>query len=172
VRRSAATLLALTPLAASGLEPRFDHRDQLGPALELVLASDTLSTPGGTSATKVVPGLRLAFAFDPIGEGNELVTGVRLSWPGPDPESEHVRVALDARYRAYFGTEEWKTFLDVGLFAPLVSHVGLGPLVGLGVGYDFGRSGGLYAGATLATAFGDVRTTSFALAAGAQLRFD
>jgi hypothetical protein len=171
VSRAAALLLALAPAAAGALEPRFDHRDQLGPSVELLAVSDTVSVPGGTSHTTLAPGLRIAFGMDVAGEGNELVLAARLAWPRPDPARERVRVALDLRYRAYFGLDEWKTFLDVGLFAPLSSRLGAGPLVGLGFAYDFGRTAGLYAAASLGTAFGSARTASIAVGAGAQLRF-
>jgi len=172
VRPVAALLLALVPAAAGALEPRFDHRDQHGPSFELLLASDTVSVPGRTSHTTFAPALRVAYGVDVAGEGNELVIGARLAWPRPDPGRARVRAALDVRYRAYFGADEWKTFLDVGLYAPLSSRLGAGPLVGLGVAYDFGRAGGLFAGASLGTAFGSARTASIAIGAGAQLRFD
>jgi hypothetical protein len=168
----AALLVAAAPAASRALEPRFDHRDQLGPSLELLLATDVVAVPGRTSRTTIAPALRLAFGLDPTGEGNELALGARLSLPRPDPARERVRVALDLRYRAYFGTEEWKTYLDAGLFFPLSSRLGAGPLVGMGLSYDLGRGGGLYAGASLATAFGSARTVALAAGAGAQLRFD
>lgn len=172
MRRGGALLLALAPLGAQALEPRFDHRDQLGPAVEVLLASDTVAEPRRTSRTTVGPALRLAFGFDPTGDGNDLIVGARLAWPRPDAERVRVRAALDARYRAYFLTEAWKTFLEVGLFLPVSSRLGAGPMVGLGVAYDFGRSGGVWAGASLATAFGSARFASAAVALGAQMRFE
>jgi len=167
---AAAAALAL-PAGAGALEPRYDHRDQQGALVEVLFGDDTVSRPGGASKSIVGPSLRLAWSFDPAGEGNELVLGVRAAWPRPDPDKEHLRLALDVRYRAYFGTEELKTFLDIGVSAPLASRLAAGPLIGLGLQYDPARSAGLFVGAVLATGFGEARTTTLALTGGAQLRF-
>ncbi len=171
MRRVTALAVACLPLASAALEPRFDHRDQWGPAVEVLLASDTLSPEGGASSSKVTPALRLSWGFDPVGEGNEVQVGARLSWPEPDPEEQHVRAAVDVRYRAYFGTEEWKTFLDFGILASAVSRLTVGPLLGLGVQYDLSRSGGFFAAACLGTGFGEARLASLSVSAGGQYRF-
>ena len=171
MRRAAALLALAVPLAGAALEPRYDHRDQVGLSLEAGLASDTLAVGGGTSSTRTAPALRLAFGWDPTGEGNELQAGVRLSWPEPDPAERHVRAAVDVRYRAYFGTDAWKTFLDFGLLASVASRLAAGPLLGLGVQLDLSRAGGLYAGAALGTGLGQGRLASLSIAAGTQFRF-
>lgn len=50
-----------------------------------------------------------------------------------DPERERVLIGTDARYRAFFGTEELKTFFDVGAWVPMRSRLAEGPLVALGL---------------------------------------
>jgi len=157
---------------AWGLEPRFDHRDQAGPSLEVGIASDTVNAHGEPGATDAVMSLRLAWSFDLAGEGNELITGLRYAGFGGHTGGERIRWAADARYRAFFGTEQWKTFIDFGLWGSLSTRIAGGPLVGLGVGYDWSRSGGVYVAATLATALGQAREASLGLALGFQLRFD
>ncbi len=162
----------LLPLGAGALEPRFDHRDLHGPLLELLGAYDS-STGAGRAHGSWRPTLRAGWGFDVAGEGSELVAGAEValrSWD--DPARERVLLAASARYRMYFGTEELKTFFELGLFAPLRSRLALGPLVGLGAAYDFSRASGVFVGGQFASAFGDGRIVSFALLAGAQLRFE
>lgn len=175
LRRLATALLALAASAAAGgaaaLEPRFDHRDQQGPTLELQWANDEVAPPGQASGSVAGLALRAGWALDVAGEGNELVVGLRATLPRPDPRRVHLRLALDVRYRAYFGTEELKTFLDAGILAPLASRLAAGPLLGLGVQYDPTRAAGVFLGATVATGFGGARFTSVGVAGGAQLRF-
>ncbi|MFT3915937.1 MAG: hypothetical protein QM704_18080 [Anaeromyxobacteraceae bacterium] len=172
---TAAAGLALAAALAAGrtaaLEPRFDHRDQQGPTLELQWANDVVAPPRRASGSAAGPALRLGWGLDLAGEGNELVVGLRATLPRPDPLRVHLRLALDVRYRAYFGTEELKTFLDAGILAPVASRLAAGPLLGLGVQYDPSRSAGLFLGAMVATGFGEARVTSVGLAGGAQLRF-
>jgi hypothetical protein len=118
------------------------------------------------------PALRVAYGWDVMGEGNELLLGAQGklgSWT--DARREQVLFALDARYRAYFGTEQWKTFFDVGLWAPLRSRLAIGPLVGLGTAYDYDRSGGFYANGSFGTGFGQARIATFTLGFGWQRRW-
>ncbi|HEX9307796.1 MAG TPA: hypothetical protein VF894_09925 [Anaeromyxobacter sp.] len=162
----------LLPAAAGALEPRFDHRDLHGPLVEVLESYDSLAVSGRTHAARR-PALRLGWGFDVAGEGNELVAGAEFalrSWD--DPERQRVLVAANTRYRVYFGTEELKTFFELGLFAPLRSRLAVGPLVGLGLVYDFSRASGVFVGGQFASAFGNGRVVSFALLAGAQLRFE
>jgi hypothetical protein len=83
-----------------------------------------------------------------------------------------VLLELDARYRGYFGSEQLKTFFDVGAWAPLRSRLAIGPLVGIGVAWDYARSGGLYVAASFGTAFGQARIAEGSVSAGWQLRFE
>ena len=93
------------------------------------------------------------------------------SWPD-DPERTRVLASVDARYRGYFGSEQLKTFFDVGLWVPVRSRLAAGPLVGLGAAWDFSRTAGVYASASFSTAFGEARIASLGISAGAQFRFD
>ena len=169
-----AILLAasLAPALALGLEPRFDHRDESGLSLETILAHDTVAITGQPSRSFWRPALRLAYDWDPLGDGNELFLGVQSalsSWS--DPGREKVRLAVDARYRAYFSLDEWKTFFELGLWAPLSSRAAIGPLATLGAAYDFSRAGGLYADVGFATGLGAARIATFSASAGGQIRF-
>jgi hypothetical protein len=172
-RALALAALLAGPGAAAALEPRFDHRDQQGPVLEALVAYDTVSISGEPTRSGYRPALRLAWGADVTGDGDELVaglTGSLRSWS--DPGRTRVLLAADLRYRIYFGTEELKTFFDVGLWAPLRSRLAVGPLAGIGLQYDISRAGGFFASGGFGTAFGQVRVASFLLSAGAQLRFE
>lgn len=161
------------PLASAALEPRYDHRDTHGPFVEGLFAHDTVVRSGEASASSWRPAARVAWGFDVTGEGDELLVGASIALRSlDDPARERVLLGVDARYRGYFGTEGLKTFFDLGVWAPLRSRLAAGPLVGLGVAYDFSRSAGAYLGATFATAFGQARIASLGVAAGAQLRFE
>jgi hypothetical protein len=107
------------------------------------------------------------------GAGDELSAAATVALGSfDDPDRERVLLALDVRYRGYFGLEELKTFFDVGVWAPVRSRLGVGPLVGLGVAYDTSRYTGFYVSGAFATAFGRARIASLSAAAGVQLRFD
>ncbi len=173
IARALALLACLAPAAASALEPRFDHRDEWGLSASFTYARDTVSVPGQPTRSEVRPGLRLAGSFDVSGEGDELIFGVETalrSWD--DPARDRVRLVLDGRYRAYFGTEELKTFFDVGLWGATWTRVSIGPLVGLGVQYDFDRTSGVYVTGSFATGLGQARVASLGVAGGFQLRFE
>ncbi len=162
----------LAPAGADGLEPRFDHRDESGLVVEPLLAHDTVAIPGRPTRSAWRPALRLAYDWDPLGDGNELFLGVQGalgSWH--DPAREQIRLAVDARYRAYFGTEEWKTYFEVGLWAPLSSRFAVGPLASLGAAYDFSRRTGLFGQVGFATGLGAARIATFTISAGGQVRF-
>jgi hypothetical protein len=172
-RRAAALAALALPAAAAALEPRFDHRDTHGPSAELSFAHDTVAKAGSPTASTWRPAARVAWGFDVSGVGDDLVVGVTAALRSfDDPERRRVLLALDARYRGYFGTEELKTFFDLGAWVPLASRLAVGPLAGLGVAYDFSRRAGVYASGTFATAFGQARIASFGAAVGAQVRFD
>lgn len=160
------------PALAGALEARYDHRGLNGVLIEPLLAHDTVAVTGHTTRSAWRPALRLAYGWDLLGEGNELFLGVQSALTGwSDPRREKVRLALDARYRSYFGTEQWKTFFELGLWAPVSSRLAVGPLVGLGVAYDFSRTTGLFADAGFATGLGQARIASFTFSAGASFRF-
>jgi hypothetical protein len=168
-----AVALAALPAAAGGLEPRFDHRDTHGPSLEGFVAHDSVAISGRPTTQAWRNGIRLAWGFDVSGEGDELMVAVH----GPlgsldDPGRERILLGADARYRAFFGTDELKTFVDVGVWVPVVSRLAVGPLVGLGATYDFSRAAGLYVSASFATGIGEARLASIAVGAGVAVRFE
>lgn len=171
--RAAAALVLLAPAFAAPLEPRFDHRDTHGPFAEALAARDTVALSAGGSRSAWRPAVRAGWGLDVGGEGDELLAGATVSLRSfDDPERTRVLAAADLRYRAYFGSEEAKTFFDVGVWAPLASRLAVGPLVGAGFQYDLSRGAGLYAAASFATGFGEARIASFAVVLGAQVRFD
>jgi hypothetical protein len=166
----AAGLLS-APTPSSALEPRFDHRDQQGVLTELGMARDSVVVDGLNRPSNR-PFLRLAWGFDQSGEGDELQLGgtARLgSWS--DPDQVKCLYGLDARYRAYFGTEELKTFVEIGLWTNLASPLTLGALAGIGLAYDPSRAWGMFAAARFAGGFGEARIASLSLGSGVQLRW-
>jgi hypothetical protein len=166
-----AVALRVRPAVTAGLEPRFDHRDQQGLLAELELARDGVVVDGKNSPS-YRPSLRIAWGFDLSGEGDELQLGgtARLgSWS--DPEEVKILYGVDARYRAYFGSEELKTFVEVGVWASLASRMAIGGLAGLGLAYDPSRAWGLYGAARFGGGFGEARVASVSLGAGVQLRW-
>ncbi len=169
--RLAAVLAALAPACGLALEPRYDHRDQQGVMVAPMLAYDIVAVSGRATQSSWRPGLRLAYSRDVLGEGNELFLGIQTAFSWDDPDREKIQLALDARYRSYFGTEQWKTFFELGVWAPLASRISIGPLVTIGVAYDLSRSGGFFVDGGFATAFGQARIASFTMSAGGQFRF-
>jgi hypothetical protein len=172
--RAACLALALAvPAAAAALEPRFDHRDTHGPIAELLVAYDTLARSGAPTTSAWRGAARLGWGFDVSGVGDDLIAGATVALRSlDDPERDHVLLSVDVRYRGYFGTDELKTFFDVGAWVPVRSRLAVGPLAGLGVAWDFTRYTGVYATGTFATAFGQARIASLGVGVGAQVRFD
>jgi len=161
----------LSPRMGAALEPRFDHRDQWGLLAEIDLARDSVVKDGLTNPS-FRTALRLGWSLDVSGEGDELQLGASLRLGGlEDPAGTRILSSVDARYRAYFGLEEFKTFVEVGLWSSLASPLSLGALVGVGVAYDPSRDWGLYVSAQFNGGYGEARVTSVGLNAGAQLRW-
>lgn len=163
--------LGLLPATSRALEPRYDHRDQQGLLAELNLVRDSVVVKGLTEPSSRLA-LRLAWGFDLSGEGDELQVGgsVRLgSWD--DPQRTHVLATVDVRYRAYFGSEELKTFVEVGLWASVKSRAALGGLGGVGLAYDPSRAWGIYLSAQFNGGFGEARITGVSISPGLQLRW-
>jgi hypothetical protein len=159
------------PASPAALEPRYDHRDQQGVLAELGLARDSVVV-GGLTNPSLHPTLRLAWTVDVSGEGDELQLGGGMRLGGwTDPGRVKCLYSVDARYRAYFGTEELKTFVEVGIWANLASRVAGGALAGLGLAYDPSRAWGAYLAARFAGGFGEARITTVNLSSGLQLRW-
>lgn len=170
--RALLAIVAFCPAFATALEPRYDHRDLRGIVVEPLLAYDTVAVSGQPTRSAWRPAIRVAYGWDALGEGNELFLGVQGRLASlDDPERQKVGFALDARYRSYFGTEQWKTFFELGIWAPVSSRLAVGPLVGLGVTYDFSRFTGVFLDGGFATAFGQARIATFSASAGWAYRF-
>lgn len=171
--RALAAIALLVPALGAALEPRFDHRDTHGLFAEAVLAYDTVARSGHASASSWRPAGRVGWGLDVSGEGDEILLGAAVALRSfDDPAGERVLLGVDARYRGYFGTEELKTFFEIGAWAPLRSRLAAGPLVGIGAVYDFSRFAGMYLCGSFATAFGEARIASLSVALGAHLRFE
>jgi hypothetical protein len=168
----AIAVAALLPGESAGLEARTDHRGTFGPAVELVLAHDSVSVSGQPTEGAWRPALRLSFGFDATGDGDEVFLGVQGSPPVDDPDETRIALALDARYRGTFGADAWKTFFEVGLWAPVAPRLAVGPLVGIGLVFDPSRAFGFHLSASFATAYGEARIASFSASFGAQIRFE
>jgi len=168
----AAALGAAAPLGAGALEQRWDHRDQHGPLAEVLILHDTVAEAGRPTESFWRPALRLAYGLDVTGEGGELFLGVQVAPSSSDPVRQGERVAVDARYRGYFGLEEWKTFFEAGLASTVATRFSIGPLLRIGVQYELSRAVGFFAAAGFSTAFGEMRIASAGGSVGAQLRFE
>ncbi|HEU4384444.1 MAG TPA: hypothetical protein VFR85_13235 [Anaeromyxobacteraceae bacterium] len=161
-------LAVALPVAA--LEPRFDHRDQMGLLLEASGSWGAVTVGDASRSQWRYPTLRLAYTFDLSGEGDELSLGGAWSGKGGG-DAPDVEWALDARYRGYFGTDELKTFYEAGLWVPLSPRLAVGPRAGLGACWDFSRSLGVFLSFGFATAFGEFRGASLDAGAGLQARW-
>jgi hypothetical protein len=167
-----AVSLAAVPLAGVALEPRYDHRDQEGVLLAVEGWRESVAVSGQPTVAEFWPRLWVGWGFDVSGEGDEIILGgsVRLGdWS--DPSGLRYLAGVNARYRGYFGTEELKTFFEVGLWSELKNRFVVGPEVGLGMTYDPNRSWGAFFSAHFGTGFGDARIASLGASAGVQLRF-
>jgi hypothetical protein len=143
----------------------------MGVLVEPMVAYDVVAISGRATSSSWRPGVRLAYGWDVLGEGNELFLGAQTAFSWSDPRNDKIRLALDARYRSYFGTEQWKTFFELGLWAPVSSRLAIGPLVTIGVAYDLSRWTGVFVDGGFQTGFGQARIASFTGSAGAHFRF-
>ncbi len=168
-----ASAALVLPMLAGALEPRFDHRDQQGPTAEVFLAKDVLWR-GSTSATSAGRGaVRLAWAFDPTGDGDEVqLGGTVTALDGGPADGDSVRWTLEARYRVLGGTEELKTLFDIGVWGSGDDRFVAGPLVGIGLIYDFTRNIGVLGSGFFGAAVGEGRVISFGGGVGVHYRFE
>jgi len=166
----AALALFAYPGAGRALEPRFDHRDEVG-IVGQVEGTYGAATYGGSSHSGYdFPALSLGISFDVTGEGDELILGGTFS-PLTGSDGAVSTFALDGRYRGFFGADEVKTFFDAGLVLPVAPRVAVGPRLGFGVMYDPSRSAGAFASVGAATALGAFRGFTIGLALGFQWRW-
>lgn len=173
LRLAAVAAAVLLPLGAQGYEPRFDHRDQRGVVAALEVWREAVAVTGQPTFTEVQPRLRLGWGFDLSGEGDELILS-GMARLGDVTEDDRARflTGLDARYRGYFGTEELKTFFEVGLWVELQSELAIGPQAGIGLAYDPNRSWGAFLSLHFGTAFGQARIASLGASVGVQFRYE
>jgi hypothetical protein len=165
-----AALLAV-PAGVRALEPRYDHRDQLGVIAELDATRVTATTQGGLSRSAYdLASLRLAFSFDVGDEGDEIQLGGGWS-PAASGDLALTAWSVDARYRGFFGSEELKTFFDAGLVVAVSPRLAAGPRLGFGVMYDLDRAWGLFVSLGVSTAFGEFRGFGIGLGIGVQFRW-
>jgi hypothetical protein len=168
---AAAAVRAAAPAGGRALEPRYDHRDQLGVVAEVDASRVTATTGGGLSRSAFdLASLRLAFSFDVGDDGNEILVGGSWS-PASSGEVALTAWSVDARYRGFFGTDELKTFFDAGLLVAVSPRVAAGPRVGFGVMYDLDRAWGIFASLGASTAFGEFRGFGIGVGIGVQIRW-
>jgi hypothetical protein len=167
------TVALLAPALAGALEPRFDHRDLQGPIVEALYARDVLWSGSNETAGAQRGAVRVAWGLDPTGDGNELFFGATFTvLQGSQASTDRLKLVFDTRYRACLGTEEFKTILDLGLWASAADRIAVGPLVGIGFMYDFSRNFGLFTSAFLSAGIGQNRVVSFGGGAGFQVRYE
>jgi len=186
-------LLLLAAAPARALEPIEDHRDEWGLTLSFGTSFDTgmnqkpIPCSTGTCNFAYQPGfepmlelgatravtdtgdevtLRLRFV-SPLAGGNTSTivlqeAGDSLRWLGP---------SLLAGYRGYFGYDQVKTFYDADLYVNSFPYWGVGPDIGLGAQYDFGRVAGLFLRLGFGVTFGPTILASFDSSVGVQARF-
>lgn len=173
IHRAGLLAALLLPTAAGALEPRFDHRDQQGPSVEALAVRDFTWSGSATSKSTAREAVRVAWGFDPTGDGDEVLLGATFSpFVGPSVENDRVRLAFDARYRVYVGSEEFKTLFEFGLWGSARDRFLVGPLAGVGLEYDFTRNIGLFSNIFIAAGVGDGRIVSFGGGVGIQYRFE
>lgn len=173
IARVLGAIALIAPVLAGALEPRFDHRDQQGPLVEALYVRDVLWSGSNESASAQRGALRVAWGLDPTGDGNELFFGATFSGlHGSGTATDRMRLVLDTRYRACLGTDEFKTILELGLWASAADRVAVGPLVGMGFMYDFSRNFGLFASGFLSAGIGQNRVVSFGGGLGVQVRYE
>ncbi len=186
--------LALLAFAAraGALEPIEDHRDQWGLTLSLGTSYDTAINEKVSSCASGIncayqpgfePILELGFTRAVTDTGDEVTVRLRLTAPvgsGDDAGGalqksgdslNWIGPSLLGGYRGYFGYESLKTFYDLDLFVNSFPYWGVGPNIGLGAQYDFGRVAGLFLRLGFGVTFGETFIASFDGSLGGQLRF-
>ncbi|MFN0062580.1 MAG: hypothetical protein ACKVPX_08680 [Myxococcaceae bacterium] len=128
--------------AADSRPTRLDHRGAVGGFV--ALGGQYVSILNGGRI--VEDGLRVpvtvGFSVAPFESGHELLLAARGSFLNARPSW-----AVWAGYRIFFGQENWKTFLDLGLVSVVRPLFSIGPRIGFGVLYDFVPEVGVYAAA-------------------------
>jgi len=156
--------LALCVPGAAAADERFDHRGAVG----------LLVGGGGEYLSITVPGAQVSgprFDLDLGGtfaigdDGNELLLLTRAILGGP-----RLQGALILGYRGYFGTDQVKTYFDLGAAGHLMPEISAGPRVGFGVQLELSSLVGLYAGIAAQLALGTLLRFDGELCLGLQVR--
>ncbi len=188
-----AVLVAGICASASALEPIQDHRDQWGLTLDVGTVYDVAvnqRAPTGTAANYAynpgfLPALEVGGTWAATDTGDEITVRVRLVSPVLGGSGDPSRVVLEnsgdslhwlfpsvlGGWRGYFGYEQLKTFFDADVFVNSFPYWGVGPNLGLGLQWDFGRAGGVFARLGFGVTFGETILASFDGELGGQLRF-
>ncbi len=170
---------------AAALEPIQDHRDEWGLMLSLGTVYDTGINQKQTFSYQpgFEPMLELGFSRAVTDTGDEVTVRLRLTSPvsASSVAGEVLQQAGDSLnwlgpaliggYRGYFGYDAFKTFYDADLFINSYPYWGVGPNVGLGAQYDFGRVAGVFLRLGFGVTFGETILASFDGSVGGQLRF-
>lgn len=167
-----AALAVALPRPGEALEPRFDHRDERGLVADVALTRDNVSVGTGLAFPSFAPALRVAYSVDADGVGDELQLGVVSRLFGWRLENEAASLGLDARWRGFFGTEELKTFFELGARGVVYPRLAGGPRAAFGVAYDPNRAYGFFASIGFLGVFGKMTVVSAEIGAGLQLRFE
>jgi hypothetical protein len=178
-------LLVLGATRAGALESIEDHRDQWGLTLSLGTSYDVAVNQKEINpyAPDFEPILELGATRAVTDTGDEVTVRVRLTGPvrvgslsdlalQAAGDSLHwIGPSLIGGYRGYFGYESFKTFYDADVFVSSFPYWGVGPDLGLGAQYDFGRLAGIFLRLGFGVTFGETIIASFDSTVGGQLRF-
>lgn len=180
------SLLVFGAVRAWALEPIEDHRDQWGLTLSAGTVFDTAINQKQTFSYQpgFEPMLELGLTRAVTDTGDEVTLRVRLTAPvgagsvaglvlqqSGDPVAGWLGPSLLGGYRGYFGYEGFKTFYDADLFVNSFPYWGVGPDLGLGAQYDFGRIAGIFLRLGFGVTIGETLIASFDGSLGGQVRF-
>jgi hypothetical protein len=156
-------VLLLTGVPATAAD-RLDHRGALGLLLGTGLELGEL-VQSGTFEEYARPEVSLGFSV-PVGvEGNEL-----KAWARAAKASEAVAWSFIAGYRGYFGSEQFKTFIDLDAAFDFGPKRAVGPRLGFGLQWEIGSTAGIFAGVAARAGVGSHIRFAAELFAGLQLR--
>ncbi len=121
----------------------------------------------GTGGWGLAAGLDLGASKGLAWCGNELSVRARLFQTG-----DGRGLAAIAGYRAYAGSQHWKTFADLDLMVPLAPAPAAGARLGMGLMYDPSRRLGFSLSVGAFAALGRGLVSGFDGGLGVQVRFD
>lgn len=159
---AAALVVAAGPARATPL----DHRGQWG--LALAPGYSLLSTANRSLGSVVLYGPTLALsgtlAIGDTGEWIAVASGGPVGLPTPF-------LALAAGYRAYFGDDAFKTFVEPLVLVHFTPFARAGAVLSVGAQYDFTPSFGAFVEGGVSGLVGSGLAGGVVVSAGAQVRF-